>query len=296
MKGDKKLIWLDINSSYSHSSLALPAIEACRERDDYEWGRVSATINSELYPIVCELYAKSPDVVASTLWLFNHEVVVKLCQRIKALRPETVIILGGPEFNGDNEEFLRRNNFVDFVFRGEGEVEFHRFLRGEDLDSIVGLCHIDSSGKYCDNGKARVADFANIPSPESSEFFCYSSPFVQLESSRGCFNNCAFCVSGGDKPLRSRSLEDIKLRIDNIRDHNIRDVRMLDRTFNYSPSRARDMLALFAEYPDMNFHLEIHPALLTDSLCEVLSEVPKGVLHIEAGMQSLSDRVIEIRN
>ncbi len=293
MKGNKKLIWLDINSSYSHSSLALPAIEACREGDDYKWGVVSGSINSELYPIVCELYSARPDIIASTLWLFNHEVVVKLCQRVKTLMPEVTVVLGGPEFNGDNEDFLRRNSFVDFVFRGEGEVEFHKFLRDENLDSIVGLCYINSDGDYCDNGTARVAEFANIPTPESSEFFCYTSPFVQLESSRGCFNNCAFCVSGGDKPLRSRTTEDTKLRIDNIRSHGIRDIRMLDRTFNYSPSRAQNMLELFAQYPDMNFHLEIHPALLTDELCEVLSRLPKDLLHIEAGMQSLDDKVIE---
>ncbi len=293
MKADKKLIWLDINSSYSHSSLALPAIEACKEGSEYEWKRVSATINSELYPIVCELYAECPNILASTVWLFNHEVVVKLCQRLKTLLPSTLVILGGPEFNGCNEEFLHRNSFVDFVFRGEGEIEFHRFLKGEDLRSIVGLCYIDNNGEYRDNGKAKVADFTNIPSPESSDFFCYTSPFVQLESSRGCFNSCAFCVSGADKPLRSRRIEDMRSRIEDIRKHNIRDVRMLDRTFNYSTARARAMLELFAQYPDMNFHLEIHPALLTDELCEVLRSAPDRLLHIEAGMQSLDDKVIE---
>ncbi len=288
-----KLVWLDINASYSHSSLALPAIEACRKGDNFEWSVVSGTINSDIYQLTKELYQATPTIVAATLWLFNHEIVLKVCQRVKALLPDVVIILGGPETNGDNEEFLRKNSYIDYLFRGEGEEEFHRFLGGVEPREIKGLCFLDSAGGYCDNGKARVEDFASLPPAESSRFFSYASPFVQVESSRGCFNSCAFCVSGGDKPVRVKSLKQVKQRLDNIRDRGIKDVRLLDRTFNYSPTRARDMLNLFREYPTMNFHLEIHPALLTDNLCEQLASMPKGRLHLEAGMQSLSDKVIE---
>ncbi len=292
MKKDN-LVWLDINSSYSHSSLALPAIEACREGDPYTWKCVSGTINSDVYLLTKELYASNPTIIASTLWLFNHEVVMKICQRIKALMPDVVIILGGPEFNGSNDLFLSHNTFVDYVFRGEGEREFHKFLRGDNPSTIKGLCYIDSNGQYIDNGVARVDDFASLPAPEESEFFCYSSPFVQLEFSRGCFNNCAFCVSGGDKPIRTKPIEDIKRRIDNVKNHGIKDVRVLDRTFNFSTKRASEMLSLFTSYPTMNFHLEIHPALLTDQLCSLLEKMPDGLLHLEAGMQSLDDKVIE---
>ncbi len=293
MTGSKNLVWLDVNASYSHSSLALPAIEACRCGDEYEWSRVSGTINSDLYSLTRDLHEAHPDIVATTLWLFNHDIVVQLCQRVKSLMPKVTIVMGGPEFNGCNEEFLRRNSFVNFVFRGEGEMEFHRLLKGESLADIAGLCYIDEWGEYVDNGTARVAEFDSIPTPESSEFFNYSSPFVQLETSRGCFNNCVFCVSGGDKPIRSRAVADVESRIKEVQRHGIRDIRVLDRTFNYSPKRAREMLLLFAKYPDMNFHLEIHPALLTDELCELLRASPEGLLHLEAGMQSLDDRVIE---
>ncbi len=287
------LVWLDISASYSHSSLALPAIEACRVDDSYTWSCVSGTINSDVYLLTKELYEANPTIIAATLWLFNHEVVLKICERVKALLPNVTIILGGPEFNGENREFLLRNRFIDFAFRGEGEIEFHKFLAGTDHKTITGLCYIDSSGEYIDNGMARVADFSSLPEPESSKFFCFSSPFVQIESSRGCFNNCAFCVSGGDKPIRDKSIESIKRRIDKIQEHGVKDVRMLDRTFNYSPRRATELLTLFTLYPSMNFHLEIHPALLSNSLCELLESMPKGLLHLEAGMQSLDDKVIE---
>ena len=44
---------------------------------------------------------------------------------------------------------------------------------------------------------------------------------------------------------------------------------------------------LFLEFhPDIRFHLEIHPALLSEELKEELSLLPKGLLHLEAGIQS----------
>ena len=43
---------------------------------------------------------------------------------------------------------------------------------------------------------------------------------------------------------------------------------------------------LFLEYhPDIRFHLEIHPALLSEELKEELKHLPEGLLHLEAGIQ-----------
>ncbi len=287
------LVWLDISASHSHSSLALPAIEACRTGDDYNWSVVRGTTSSEVYLLTKELHAQQPTIIATTLWLFNHSVVTAICSRIKALLPQVIIIAGGPEFNGDNHSLLRRYSFLNYAFRGEGEVEFHNFLAGKDPALIKGLCYIDHQGNYHDNGTARVDRFDELAAPESSQFFNFDSPFVQLEFSRGCFNNCAFCVSGGDKPIRNRPTEQIENRIESCRQRGIKDIRVLDRTFNYSPSRAEQMLRLFTKFPEMNFHLEIHPALLSDELLKLLEAMPAGLLHLEAGMQSLSDEVIE---
>ena len=129
--------------------------------------------------------------------------------------------------------------------------------------------------------------------PEKSCFFNWSKPFVQLETTRGCFNTCAFCVSGGEKPVRTLSLEAIKERLDVIHEHGIKNVRVLDRTFNYNNKRAKELLNLFREYPDICFHLEIHPALLSDELKQELATLPKGLLHLEAGIQSLRENVLE---
>lgn len=294
-----KILWIDLNSSYAHSSLALPALHAQIMTDpSIEWEIVSATINENAGMIVDEIYHHQPDILAATTWLFNHEQLMHVASRVKALLPEACLVLGGPEFLGDNEEFLRKNPFVDCVFRGEGEEVFPQWLtcwnHPEQWHTVPGLCYLTPNKEYKDNGIARVLNFAGLVPPEQSRFFNWSKPFVQLETTRGCFNTCAFCVSGGEKPVRTLSIESIRERLQLIHAHGIKNVRVLDRTFNYNPRRAKELLRLFLEFhPDIRFHLEIHPALLSEELKEELSLLPKGLLHLEAGIQSLREPVLE---
>lgn len=294
-----KILWIDLNSSYAHSSLALPALHAQIMTDpSIEWEIVSATINENTGMIVDEIYRHRPDILAATTWLFNHEQLMHVASRVKALLPEACLVLGGPEFLGDNEEFLRKNPFVDCVFRGEGEEVFPQWLtcwnHPEQWHTVPGLCYLTPNKEYKDNGIARVLNFAGLVPPEQSRFFNWSKPFVQLETTRGCFNTCAFCVSGGEKPVRTLSIESIRERLQLIHAHGIKNVRVLDRTFNYNPRRAKELLRLFLEFhPDIRFHLGIHPALLSEELKEELSLLPKGLLHLEAGIQSLREPVLE---
>lgn len=294
-----KILWIDLNSSYAHSSLALPALHAQIMTDpSIEWEIVSATINENTGMIVDEIYRHRPDILAATTWLFNHEQLMHVASRVKALLSEACLVLGGPEFLGDNEEFLRKNPFVDCVFRGEGEEVFPQWLtcwnHPEQWHTVPGLCYLTPNKEYKDNGIARVLNFAGLVPPEQSRFFNWSKPFVQLETTRGCFNTCAFCVSGGEKPVRTLSIESIRERLQLIHAHGIKNVRVLDRTFNYNPRRAKELLRLFLEFhPDIRFHLEIHPALLSEELKEELSLLPKGLLHLEAGIQSLREPVLE---
>ncbi len=292
-----KLLWLDINSSYAHSSLALPAIEAQKRRNDVEWSVERATLSSPVLSLVSNIVAAAPDIIAVSVWLFTHRYVDEVLSRVSRLLPETIIVEGGPEFLGDNSDYLSLRPYVGLLFRGEAEEVFHEWLEvysdKSQWRSISGLCYIDECGNYVDNGLAQVADISQLKNPQQSVFFNWEKPFVQLETARGCFNTCTFCVSGRDKPVRVLPLEVVRQRIDEIVSHDIRDVRLLDRTFNGSVSRAAAMLDLFREYAGrLRFHLEIHPALLPSVIREKLQTLPSGLLHLEAGIQSLREEVL----
>ncbi len=294
-----KILWLDINSSYSHSSVALPAIHAqVSEKCQWEWCVVRGTINDNPGSIAAAVAEQRPDIIAATFWLFTHRMQVEVLSRVAQLCEGVKIICGGPEFLGNNDNFLRTNHFVTAIIRGEGEEALPQWLEsienGTDWSKIEGLCWIDAdTATYRDNGIARVGDFAALKYPEQSSFFNWDKPFVQLETTRGCFNTCAFCVSGGEKPVRYQSIEQVIERLETICAHGIKDIRVLDRTFNYDTKRACEMLDIFTSYAGrMRFHLEIHPALLSETLKKKLETLPKGLLHLEAGIQSLDSKVL----
>ena len=117
-----------------------------------------------------------PDIIAATNWLFNHEQLLHIISRAKALLPHCCIVLGGPEFLGNNEAFLRKNKFVNGVFRGEGEEVFPIWLKVwnhpvNEWNQISGLCYLDESDQYQDNGIARVMNFSQLVSPEKTRCF-----------------------------------------------------------------------------------------------------------------------------
>jgi radical SAM superfamily enzyme YgiQ (UPF0313 family) len=297
-----RFLWLDINASFSHSSLALPALEAQLsdiQRGCIEWQVEKGTIKSDLSACLLNIIKYSPDYLFATLWLFNHKFVLSILKRVHALNPNIVIILGGPEFLGDNLAFLNSNPEVSAVFNGEGEDHFSELvkliLEGGDWRGIEGMCSIDRSGQYRNNGKAVVKDFASLRHPESSIFFNWDKPFIQIETSRGCFNGCKFCISGADcQKIVNVPIELLRARLNIVRNKGIKEVRILDRTFNANPARAIELLNLFEEFDNsLQFHLEIHPSFLTEALRDKLNTITDGLLHIEVGIQSLDEAVIK---
>ena len=62
-----KILWLDLNCSYAHSSMALPALHAqVMEREDIEWTVVRTTNNEAVGTAVDAIYTHQPAVVAAT--------------------------------------------------------------------------------------------------------------------------------------------------------------------------------------------------------------------------------------
>ena len=86
-----KLLWLDINASYSHSSLALPALEAQLDndlRDVVEWKIVSGTIKSVRDEVIEEVVDAYADFIFATGWLFNIDYLLSVLRRVAAISPK----------------------------------------------------------------------------------------------------------------------------------------------------------------------------------------------------------------
>lgn len=290
---NRKVVFLELNSSYSHSMPGYCLIRAWAEQKAPEWcwGHSEATTKTPIEEIICDVKENSPDVLLATGYIFNHDLLLKICAELKRRNNELRIFLGGPSFLGDNEHFLRENLFISGVIRGD-ESSIPDLLNG---DNPAGLCYLDEKSSYQDHGLADYKyELDTLPSPYQQGLIHRGKAFYQLETSRGCGGACSFCTSSKSKGVKYHSLTRVKKDLQALHDLNYRDIRLIDRTFNEDSERAVSMLKIFCEdFPDMRFHLEIHPGRLKPEVLKQLAKAKKGSLHLEAGIQSFDPLVLK---
>lgn len=294
--GKTRVTFLAVNSSYSHSSLAAWCLRVMVDENKVAWHQVDATINDEPLAVLDRVRESRPDVVATTLYVFNRAFVQEVLGQLRTLAPECLLVAGGPECLGDNRGLVPA--VVDVAVRGEGERTFANMMASMATPSrwadIPGVCMM-ADGVYRDNGMALGVDELDvIPNFYPAMLDGFMRPFVQLETSRGCPNGCLFCTSRQTR-VRYKSLARIRVELAAIRSAGVRTVRVVDRTFNLVNQRCLELLRLFrAEYSEIRFHLEIDPGLVSGDAAAEFRLAPAGSLHLEVGVQSLESRVHSI--
>lgn len=293
-----KIVFLGVNCSYSHTSLAAWCLRAMVDEAVWEWQTIEVTIKDEPAKVLAQVIEAKPDVIAATLYLFNHEFVAGILKYVRTHLPACRIVVGGPECLGPNSALAGAGGVADLAVRGEGEVAFPKLLEcwrtGQAWEDIPGLCGVDVRGKYRDNGTASgVENFDSIPSFYERALEGFRKPFIQLETSRGCGNGCLFCTSR-HTARRIHSLERVRGDLKAIAAAGVKDVRIVDRTFNEDRTRALRLTRLFRdEFPGLRFHLEIEPARFNQELADEFAKAGVGQFHLEAGVQSLNPAVCD---
>ncbi|OGV35294.1 MAG: hypothetical protein A2020_06125 [Lentisphaerae bacterium GWF2_45_14] len=291
-----KIVFAAINSSFSHSSLSYGFVRAFNEEflEDWSWELVENSLGEDHGRFLSRILNASPDVLVSTAYLFNIEYGLKVFGTFKTLMPKVPIYLGGPEFLGDNESFLRRNPHINAVIRGD-ETSFHKVLTQNNLNNISGLCYIDEDRNYIDGKMTACYDGSldDIPSPFLKGYFNKERAFCQIETSRGCPGCCSFCTSAMSGGVKYFSIERARSDIQVIAETGCKEIRVIDRTFNDNKKRSLQLLEIFRdEFPQIRFHLEINPAIIDSSFIDMIRTFPAKRLHLEAGIQTFIPEVL----
>lgn len=284
-----RLLFLTVNCSFSHSSLALPLLHnACRELDSWEWVRCDTTNTGNVLATVQAMCDAQCDLVVTDLYLFNRQTALDILQRYHFIDPACRIAVGGPECLGEGAtELLNDFPWLDRVFQGEGEEAFRSYLANfaQNSDRTHYILPENGCGVY--------ENWAASPYPVTSEFFVTDKPFVQIETSRGCPMKCFYCTSGNTR-TRYRSLEQVAEELQLLSNRGVKEIRVLDRTFNLPQKRGAELLRMFREkFPHIKFHLELHPQFLDETMRRELAQALPGQLHIEVGVQCLEKSVQE---
>ena len=168
---------------------------------------------------------------------------------MKAVSPQSIIIMGGEHPSFMAEETLRDCPAVDYICVGEGEVTATEFLRAiekkEDLSKVLGLAYLNENGEFVYTGERPfVEDLDILPMP-AYHLAEMEHPYVDLPSegsrgfvvnfSRGCTWDCSFCSESAfyKRTWRRRSPTLIADELQILKEKYNRDTFYVgDNTFN----------------------------------------------------------------
>jgi len=297
-----KILLVAINAKYIHSNLAVYNLAAYAGEYKNEIEIVEFTINQYVEQILEEIYIKKPDVVAFSCYILNFTYVKELLTDIKKLLPDTQIWLGGPEVSYDTKELLEQFSQIKGIMSGEGEKTFYELVsfyvkKNVSLKSIRGIVYRDDNNDIQMNSPRELMDMDEIP-------FCYTdiskfeNKIIYYETSRGCPFSCSYCLSSIDKKVRFRSVTLVKQELQYFMDHNIPQVKFVDRTFNCNPKHSREIWRYILKQDNgiTNFHFEISADLLKEEDLEIMSGMRPGLIQLEIGVQSTNSDTIQAIN
>ena len=132
------------------------------------------------------LAERNPAIVGLGLhWHFQAYDVIEVARKIKQIRPDTAVVLGGFTATTFAEEILKTHDCVDFVIRGESEVpllELHRQYRcAKAYDQVPNLGYRDGPSVKL-NPVTYVADEALLESTCFTDFTLMKDYPIFVES------------------------------------------------------------------------------------------------------------------
>ena len=300
----KKIVLASLSAKFIHSSLALRYLTKFNDNAKrHNLTTMEFTINQRMDFIADELFRQKPDVILFSCYIWNVDMLKSLCPLLKKIMPDCIIGFGGPEVSYEAETFLRENEAVDLIMRGEGELVFSQYLDYLDFAAPSSLHDIKSmtfrdGDRIVSTMQQEPLDLSLLPFPYEEDFHDVENQIIYYESSRGCPYSCGYCLSSIEKGVRFVPLEKVYAALQKFLDCKVRQVKFIDRTFNCKKSHAMGIWRYLAEHDNgvTNFHFEITADLLDQETIEFLRTVRKGLFQFEIGVQSTNPKTIEAIN
>ncbi|HBE9444367.1 B12-binding domain-containing radical SAM protein [Clostridioides difficile] len=294
-----KILLTTLNSKFIHTNLAIRYLKEF-VRDLIEVDMKEYTINNDLDYILKDIYKNEYDIILFSTYIWNVGDIVKLCDNLKKIRPNTKIALGGPEVSYDSYDAMKKYDFVDYILYGEGELIFRDLvlhLQGKmEINDVNGLVYRQVNEIIVNKPMELLQNLDEIPSPyENLNPREYENRIVYYESSRGCPFNCQYCLSSTIPGLRYFSLERIKRDLKALIDARVSQIKFIDRTFNANRKVAMEIMDFLMKNDNgyTTYHFEVTAYLIDDKMLEFLADCKEGLFQFEIGVQSTNEKTLD---
>ena len=249
-------------------------------------------------------------VVGFTSTFEQNIASLAMARRVKHLSPETAIVFGGANWEGEmGLELHRRFRFVDYVCSGESEGSFPRLVeqifRLGAVTEVQGIVYRADGQSVSTGPPEMIREMDQLPVPDFSDYFRALGlsgagngivPALLFETSRGCWwgakHHCTFCgLNGQSMAFRSKSAPRALAELEYLLDTwGIELVEAVDNILDMK--YFRDLLpALAATNRSAQIFYEVK-ANLTKKNIELLRDA--GVNRIQPGIESMSDHVLKL--
>ncbi len=126
---DFQFLLVAVNAKYIHSNPAIYSLRAYAGEELRQYvGLAEYTINQPMAEILADIYARKPDAIGFSCYIWNWRLVQELLGEIPKVLPGARIWLGGPEVTYDADVILRRYPWLSGIMVGEGEATFRELL------------------------------------------------------------------------------------------------------------------------------------------------------------------------
>lgn len=175
------------------------------------WHWLGDTYMQDIHPLlepilekgIQEIIKFNPELVGFTQYYISEEPTKWMCKRLKELRPDIKIAVGGSNVQKD---WFEKFEYYDYICTGEGELAILNIL--EDIETGV-----EREPMYTiKQAETERIDINDMPNPDYSglDFNEYKVPNgVTSEFSRGCTAKCTFCEETHFWKYRQRMATDV---------------------------------------------------------------------------------------
>jgi radical SAM superfamily enzyme YgiQ (UPF0313 family) len=281
------IVLTTLNARYAHASLGLRYLRA-NLAELHSASRIREfVIGQKTEEMLEKLLADQPKIIGIGVYIWNVDESTRLVAQLKAIAPEIIVVLGGPEVSYETEQ-QRICELADYVITGWGDVTFavlaKQLLQGERPDKKIIA------------GVQAPLPALKLPYTEFTDEDVQQR-YIYVEASRGCPFKCEFCLSALDKTAWPFELDLFLNELETLYQRGVRTFKFVDRTFNLKIDTSLAVLDFFLKKlalapDDPPFaHFELIPDHLPEKLKVEIAKFPPGTLQFEIGIQTFDPEV-----
>ena len=249
--------------------------------------------------IKAHLHEFNPDFIGITATTPQITDAFIIAEYIKSINLSIKVILGGPHASALPEEVIR-NQYVDMVICGEGEITISEIVEGKDLEEIKGICFLQDGRVNINPSRPLIENLDTLPFPlweqlPMKEYYFFPERTIGIISGRGCPYKCSFCASGiiHKRRYRMRSPSNFVDELNWLyKKFGIKHFFFVDETFTINHNRVEEICSLILEKSlPIKWTCQTRVGHLTKELLKRMKAAGCDILRI--GIESGDEKVLK---